>query len=656
MINKSTESIDPAALQMIERAKGESLSTCFSRVDEIEPCPIGIGGGCCKVCFMGPCRLAIRQEGERTGVCGATLDTIAARNLARAIAGGCAAHADHGRDLAFALLAIAEGKAPGLRIKDFKKLRTVAKHMDVEVNDASEREIALRVANTALANFGQQRGELAYISRAPQRRQELWRKLGIVPRGIDREAIELMHRTNMGTDQDPEHILLQALRASLADGWGGSMLATDLSDMLFGTPNPLNAKVNLGVLKEDEVNIVVHGHEPILSEMIVRAVKDKDLLKFTKSKGARGINLVGICCTSNEILMRHGIPPAGNFLHQELAIITGAVDVMVVDVQCVVQALAGLAKHFHTKLITTSPKAKIPGAVHIEFDEQRGLDIAREIVRMAINNFPKRKEVQIPHVSRDLVAGFSHEYVRYMLGGTYRASLRPLNEAIIVERIKGIVGVVGCNNPRVTQDHGHNYVVRELIRHNVLVVQTGCGALANAKCGLLAPDAMESAGPFLKQICKVVGIPPVLHLGSCVDNSRILTIFADMVAEGGLGEDISDLPVAAVVPEWVCEKALAIGSYFAASGCHVIFGVGSPVSASEKVTNLITHNWEEKLGGKLEFEPRYSKIVEKVLARIERKRKSLGISPGTERGLPETEKRRVLIEWQKRLKSLFRPQ
>ncbi|MFZ3062662.1 MAG: anaerobic carbon-monoxide dehydrogenase catalytic subunit [Actinomycetota bacterium] len=553
-------SIDPAALQILEKAQAEHISTCFSRVHEMQACPIGKNGGCCRTCFMGPCRFTSQKNSPKVGICGATTDTVVARNLTRSIAAGCAAHAAHGHDLALTLLAVASETAKDFQIKDKVKLHALAQQLGIQTEGRTEKAIALKVAEAALNCFGQQNGELDFLRRAPEKRHERWRALNITPRGIHQEIVETVHQTSMGVNQDPERILTQALRVSLADGWGGSMLATELSDILFGTPRPRLAKTNLGVLKEDKVNVVVHGHKPTLAEAIVAAVSDRELLKLAQAKGAKGINLVGICCTSNEILMRHGISPAGNFLHQELAILTGAVDAMVVDIQCVLQALSPLTDRFHTKLITTSPQAMIEGATHIEFDEKEASKTAKTIIKMAVENFPNRKEVFVPQITSDLVAGFSHEYIKYMLGGKYRASFRPLNDAIITGCVQGIAAVVGCNNPRVCQDEAHNHIVRELIRSNILVVQTGCGALANAKYGLMTPEALSEAGPFLREVCKAVGIPPVIHLGSCVDNSRILTILTEIVNEGGLGEDLSDLPVAAVVPEWMSEKALSIGA------------------------------------------------------------------------------------------------
>ncbi len=621
--------VDPAAQEMLEVAKAEGISTAFSRAETMKPCPIGQPGLCCRNCFMGPCRFIVKADGTTTvGVCGASAATVVARNFARMVGAGAAAHSDHGRDMAFVLLAASKGEAKGYQIRDEQKLREMARLLGIKTDGKSTNEIGVAVAEKALANFGQQTGEITYAARAPKKRQELWRKLGLIPRGIDREIVENLHRTGMGTDQDPEHLLLHTLRASLTDGWGGSMLGTDITDILFGTPKPLTSSANLGALKAEYVNLVIHGHDPTLSEQITQAVRDPEIVEYARSRGARGINLVGICCTSNEVLMRHGVPSAGNMLHQELAILTGAVEAMIVDVQCIMEALAGVASRYHTKLITTSAKAKIPGATHIEFNDQNGPETARQIVKLAIDNFPNRKadKVHIPSQYRDLVAGFSHEYIRYMQGGTYRASFRPLNDAIMAGRIRGAAGVVGCNNPRVTQDKGITHVIRELIKNDVLVVVTGCGAIAAGKHGFLTPEMMDEAGKGLKEVCEAVGIPPVLHLGSCVDNSRILTVLTEMVNEGGLGDDISDLPAVGICPEWMHEKAVSIASYFVASGAYVLFGVESPVSGSKKVVELMTDGWEKVVGGKLEFETDIEKIVRKSLAHIDAKRKALKLA------------------------------
>jgi anaerobic carbon-monoxide dehydrogenase catalytic subunit len=617
------KSIDPAALEMLQYAEGCGIGTAFTRADEMKPCPIGEAGACCRICSMGPCRLVGKDAEEKTGICGADMPTIAARHFARQVAGGAAAHSDHGRDMALTLVAVAKGEAAGYVVKDEQKLMAVAGFMGIQTAGRSVNEIALEVGEVALAQFGQPYGEIVYTRRATPKRQALWKKLGLTPRAVDREIAEVMHRTHEGVDLEAEHILKSALRCSLADGWGGSMLSTDISDILFGTPSPLAAEVNLGVLKADHVNVVVHGHEPTLSAMMVEAARDPELIAEAQAKGAAGINLAGICCTSNEILMRFGIPPAGNFLHQELAVLTGAVEAMVVDVQCIMQALGPLSQRFHTKLVTTSPKAKIPGAVHVEFDEHRAPETAREIVRMAIENYPNRGPIHIPNYHEPLVAGFSHEYLNYMQGGFHRASFRPLNDAVIAGRVRGLAGVVGCNNARVTQDLAIVELIKNFIAQDVMVVVTGCAATAGAKAGYLSPEILDAAGPGLREVMEAIGIPPVLHLGSCVDNSRILTVLTQVATEGGLGEDIDDLPAVGLCPEWMCEKAIAIGTYFAASGAHVIFGVGSPVRASGVVTGLMTEGWERMVGGDLEFEPDWDRMLARSLELIDAKRAAL---------------------------------
>jgi carbon-monoxide dehydrogenase catalytic subunit len=621
----ATLTADPAVEQMLEIAHEKGIETAFDRAEKVKPCPIGSDGVCCKICAMGPCRLVGKVK---AGICGAIVETVVARNLARQIAAGAAAHSDHGRDMTLALLAVAEGHAPDYRVRDVGKLVEVASFLEIPVEGRETNDIAKDVAEAALAQFGQQRGSLKYLERAPKNRQQIWRELGIAPRGVDREVVETLHRTHIGNDQDAEHILDHALRTALSDGWGGSMLSTDVTDILFGTPVPLSSEVNMGSLEEDEVNIIVHGHEPLLSELILMACQDPEMIEYAKSKGAKGINLTGICCTANETLMRQGVRSAGNFLSQELAIATGAVEAMVVDIQCIMQALVPVAEQYHTKLITTSRKAKITGAVHMEFDEHRALEIAKEIVKVGIDNFPNRgqtEKVYIPNVSAPLVAGFSHEYLRYMQGGYYRGSFRPLNDAIMTGRIRGVAGVVGCNNPRTPHDYTHNYVVQELIKNDVLVVQTGCSAISVAKLGLLGPEALEHAGPGLREVCEAIGIPPVLHLGSCVDNTRILTVAAQMATEGGLGEDIGDLPAVGMAPEWMSEKALSIGTYFVASGVYVIFGTKNPVSGSEEVMRLISEGWESKVGGKLEFILDPEEQVQKALEHIDKKRAELGL-------------------------------
>ncbi len=557
--------IDVASQQMIRRAQDLGVETVFDRAVKMKPCNIGIQGICCKNCAMGPCRLPLPKggiEGEdtRKGLCGATANTIAARNFARMVAAGAAAHSDHGRSVAEVFLSAARKETDDYRIKDPGKLLAIAHtlgvattvEVDGEEVDRDIDEIAVEFGEKAMNEWGKPHGELLNVKRAPKALQEKWKKTGVIPRNIDREIVEIMHRTHMGVDQDYKNLVKQCTRAAIADGWGGSMLATDLQDVLFGTPSPLQSEANIGIMKEDHVNVIVHGHEPVLSEMIVAASQTQEMLDYAKSKGAKGIQLGGICCTANEILQRHGVPPAGNFLQQELVIVTGACDAMVVDIQCIFQNLANVAKCFHTKLITTHPIARMEqdNVIHIEFDEHHAMEDAKRILKIAIDNFQKREtEVVIPPQKATQIAGFGVESIEYHLGGTFRGSYYTLNDNIINGRIRGGAGVVGCNNARSQHNNECITLIKELIKNDVIVLTTGCNAIACATEGLLTPEtAAVYCGPGLAEVCETVGIPPVLHLGSCVDNSRILLALTEMVKAGGLGNDISDLPAAGSAP------------------------------------------------------------------------------------------------------------
>jgi carbon-monoxide dehydrogenase catalytic subunit len=655
-------SMDPAAQELLKKAQAEGIETIFDRAKAMKPCPIGAEGACCRICAQGPCRVPPpkKKEGEtegekkqRMGLCGATAETIVARNFARMVAAGTAAHSDHARGVAKLFIEVANGRTQGYQIKDMAKLRRVARDWDIPITEGegddakprSAEDIAKELGPKVLAEFGKQEGEINYVRRAPKKRQEVWRKLGVVPRGVDIEVVELMHRTHMGVDQEYHNLIKQSTRTALADGWAGSMISTDLQDILFGCPVPVAGEINLGVLKEDHVNVIMHGHEPLLPEMLYVAAQEPELIQYAQSKGAKGIQLAGMCCSANEVLMRHGVPVAGNYLHQELAVITGAVDAMVVDVQCEMQALGNVAKCYHTKLITTDDRAKMEGAtMHIPFDDHHALDVARKIIREAIDNFPNRKApVMIPESHVPTVVGFSYETIQYLLGGSIRGSYYTLNDNIINGRIRGIAGVVGCNNCRTAQDSSHMVLIKELLKNDVIVLSTGCAAMAAGKYGLLSPEsASKFCGPGLAEVCETVGIPPVLHMGACVDNSRILMAATACVKAGGLGTDISDLPAAGAAPEWMSEKAVAIGHYFVASGVYTLFGVTWPTTGSEILTDYLFKGIEEELGGKWDFVADPEEMAKKMIAHIDSKRKALGIDKARERVLYDMAMRREM--------------
>ncbi len=610
------------ALAMIGRAEEEAVATAWTRLAAQEPqcgyCAMGVS---CRNCAMGPCRVDPFGQGPQRGVCGADGDLIVARNLGRSIAAGAASHSDHGRDVLEMFDATARGEKDGRAFADEAKLRRLAAELGVAADSRPPAEVARELATALFEGFGTRRQRLPFVGRAPRQRQALWDRLGITPRGIDREPAEMLHRTHMGVDADPSSLLLHALRTALSDGWGGSMIATELSDVLLGTPSPVRSRANLGTLRVDSVNIALHGHNPLLSDVLLQATRDPHLLELAERLGAAGINLVGLCCTGNELLARRGVPSAGNHLMQELAIMTGALEALVVDYQCVMPSLVDVARCFHTRIISTSDKARLPGAEHVSLEGPQALESAGRIVRRAIEAFAERNpsRVRIPGEPVSMVGGFSVEAILTALGG----SLDPLVGAIADGRIRGVVAIVGCNNPKVPHDEGNVLLARRLVEKDVLVLVTGCAATGLGKAGLLLPEAAAAAGPGLGGLCCSLGLPPALHVGSCADNTRILVLASALANH--LGADLSDLPLAAAAPEWYSEKAIAIGAYAVASGIFTVLGVQPPVAGGRKVVSLLSHGLESIVGARLAVEPHPERAAALIRSHLETKRKGLGL-------------------------------
>ncbi len=651
---KNIKIANETSQKIVDWAGQEGYEIIFDRAQKMKPCPIGLEGACCRMCHIGPCRLVGKNADEEVrGVCGATLDVVVARNFLRMVAGGAAAHTDHARELVKALLATARGETE-FQIRDKGKLLSVAMAMEIDhpvitkfraegrttegdydlmpweiasVTEDQIREIAEKVALTHLAQFGQQEGELVYLKRAPKGTYERWVKHNLRPRGVDREITEALHRSTMGVDQDVESIMDHVLRVGLVDGWGGCLVASDISDILFGTPRPKQIRAGLAVLKKNEVNIIVHGHEPLLAEALVDSYNDPEIIAYAKSKGADGVNLAGMCCTANEILTRNGIPAAGSFLEQELAILTGIVDAMVVDVQCIQPVVAELSKKFHTKVITTSPKAHMSGAIHIEFDEHHAKDVAKRILKLAIDNFSNRtgKGAPIDELeAKAAVVGFSREYFSYMQGGSYRKAFRVLNDAIMAGRIRGTAGIAACHHPRTVGAAIQRYLIEELVRNDFFVVVAGCGGHGGMQMGFTTPEtAYRYSGPGMREVCEAIGMPPVMHIGACVDTARVMMIRTLMATTGGLSPEMAGMPSIAFAPEWWSEKALAIGTFFVASGSTVIFGGESPVGASKKVKDIMENKWQEKVGAAFFFESDPEKMLQKGIEWVDSRREQL---------------------------------
>ncbi|UAL08354.1 MAG: anaerobic carbon-monoxide dehydrogenase catalytic subunit [Candidatus Methanogranum gryphiswaldense] len=611
--------LDKSSQDVLRKTMKEGTDTVWDRYERQQPpCKFCTEGISCQRCSMGPCRL---MGGDRTrGVCGADADTMVSRNLLDTIATGAAAHSDHGREVVETLLRASRGEAPGYGVKDEVKLRKLADEYGIEANMSVEKT-GEALALAMLEEYGTIKGELQMIKRAPEADLELWKKEKILPRSIDREIVEAMHRIHMGVGADYRGFLSQGMRASMADGWGGSMVGTEISDVLFGTPHINRSQVNLGVLKHDQVNISVHGHNPVLSEMIVKVSELPEMTERAKKVGAQGVNLVGLCCTGNELLMRHGIHQAGNHMDQELVITTGALEAMIVDYQCIFPTLSNTAACYHTKLFSTSPKASISGSYYMEITPENAYEQCRKIIITAIDNYPNRVpgRVLIPDKPMDAMVGFSVEAIKDAFGG----SLKPLLDVIISGKIRGCAAIVGCNNPHIKQDYGHVTLARELIKKNILCVETGCSSIACAKAGLMQPESAELAGSGLKEFCTSAGIPPVLHMGSCVDNTRVLNLVAELARLASVR--IDQLPVAGAAPEWYSPKAVAIGSYFVGSGVSVVLGVMPHIAGSAKVVKALTDDLEDSINAKFWVEPNPKNAAALIFDHIETKRKAIGI-------------------------------
>ena len=626
----TVEQMEAATERLLETGRQVGADSWQQRVKNQTPhCKFGEEGICCRICSMGPCRITPKAP---RGICGCDAHGIVARNYLRFTAGGAATHSDHGRSICHTLYAAKEGG--NYTVKDPEKLKKIAGEWDIPVDGKDIYDLAHEVAETALMEYGKPFGTQRFLKRAPEHTQKLWHDAGIEPRAIDREVSTALHMTHMGCSSLPEALIRQSLRCGLSDGWGGSMAGTEFSDVLFGTPKPVDTTANIGVMEKDMVNIVVHGHDPSLSEMVVYYANDPEMIALAKSVGAKGINICGVCCTANEVAMRHGIPMAGNFLTQENVVLTGACEAIVVDVQCIFPALGPLSKCFHTKFITTSNIARMPDSEFIHFSAANAGENAKAIVKMAIENFKNRDQslVNIPKQVSKARVGYSVEAIKKTLDTVANSQLdefgttKPLIECIHSGVLRGAVAMVGCNNPKVRPDSAHIQLMKYLLENDVILIVSGCAAQAAAKAGLMDPEiAKEYCGDGLKRVCELANIPPVLHMGSCVDISRMMVLAADISKDWGI--PISQLPLVGCAPEWMSEKAVSIGNYVVATGIDTFLGVDPYTKGSSEVTALLQgeHGVKDWVEANYTVELDIDKLGQRMLDRIEEKRAALGI-------------------------------
>ena len=625
----TVEQMEEATASLLENGKKVGADSWQQRVKNQTPhCGFGEAGTCCRICSMGPCRITPKAP---RGICGCDVHGIVGRNYLRFTAGGSATHSDHGREICHTLYNTKEGG--NYTVKDPEKLKRIAQEWGIETEGKDIFDLAHEVAETGLMEYGKPFGVQRFLKRAPEHTQKLWHDAEIEPRAIDREVSQSLHMTHMGCSSLPEALIRQALRAGLSDGWGGSMMGTEFSDVLFGTPKPVDTTANIGVMDKDMVNIIVHGHDPSLSEMVVFYANDPEMIALAKSVGAKGINIAGVCCTSNEVAMRHGIPMAGNFLNQENVVLTGACEAIVVDVQCIFPALGPLSKCFHTKFITTSPIAQMPDSEFIRFSSESAGENAKKIVRTAIENFKNRDPelVNIPQLKTKATVGYSVEAIKSCLDGVTNSHVdvtgttKPLVDVVKSGVLRGAVAMVGCNNPKVRPDTAHIELMKKLIKNDIILIVSGCSAQAAAKAGLMDKAAKELCGEGLKRVCELVDIPPVLHMGSCVDISRMMILASDIAKDWGI--NISQVPVVGCAPEWMSEKAVSIGNYVVATGIDTFLGVDPYTKGSSEVTALLQgeHGIKDWVEANFTVETDIEKLGDKMIEAIEAKRSALGI-------------------------------
>lgn len=624
----TVEQMEADTAKLKEMACASCADTWEDRLEQRgTPCKFGNEGICCRICSMGPCRITPKAP---RGICGADAHAIAGRNYLRMAAGGCAAHSDHGREICHTLY---HTKAEGpYTIKDEAKLINLAKEWDIETEGRDIYDIAHEVALCGLNEYGKPFGTQRFLSRATEERQQLWEDLEIAPRAVDREIATAMHMTHMGCTSDAEALVHQSLRTGMADGWGGSMMGTEFTDILFGTPVERETEANLGVIERDMVNIIVHGHDPAMSEMIVLVSEDKEMQELARSVGAKGINIAGLCCTANEVTMRHGVRMAGNFLQQENTILTGAVELMVVDVQCIFPAVSQLSDCFHTQFVTTSEIARIPGATHIRFEAENAYEQAKEIMTNAINNFKNRdeKKIFIPEAKEGACVGYSCETILSKLDGVTNSQLdeldtyKPLIDCVTSGVLRGAVAIVGCNNPKVRPDYSHIEIIKQLIANDIIVVASGCSAQAAAKAGLLSKEAKNLCGEGLRRVCELADIPPVLHMGSCVDISRMMLLANGIARDWGV--KTSEIPVVGCAPEWMSEKAVSIANYVVSTGIDTYLGIEPQVNGSDQMMELITEGTRKLTGAGYIINTDPDELVQSMIDGIEAKRAGLGMA------------------------------
>lgn len=613
---------DPAVREMILRQNQLGFDTTFDRFDKQQPqCGFGMAGICCKICNMGPCKITSKSP---KGVCGADADLIVARNLLRSAAAGVAQHGMHGREVILSLKWAAEGKLD-LPILGQQKIKDTAKAFGIKTERRSIKKIASELADVLLDDMSRTvPGDYKIIEAlGSEERKKVWKELDILPISAYHEVFESYHKTGVGTDGDWKSIMQQFLRCGLAFTYSGVVSTSIATDGLFGVGDRVTSKVNIGALKKGYVNIAVHGHLPTLVSEIVRVGQEEKFINLAKEAGAKGIRFYGICCSGLSAMYRYaGVIPLSNAVSAELVLGTGALDLWIADVQDVFPSIMEVAKCFRTTVITTSESARLPGAERFEYDhhhsnigETRAL--AEKIVLRGIESFKDRQgiPVYIPPYEVDAEVGFSPEYVHKHYG-----SMKPLYEAVKEGKILGIVNMVGCNNPKVVYEKCVIDVANALLRNNILILTNGCASFPLMKMGYCNVSGQEHAGESLNEF--LGDLPPVWHVGECIDNTKSSGIFAGVAGEAG--KPLYEMPFAFTSPEWSNEKGIDAALGFRLMGINSYHCVEAQIHGSKNVIEFLKEGTKDLLGSVMVVNPNPDALGEKIVADIIEKRKALG--------------------------------
>jgi carbon-monoxide dehydrogenase catalytic subunit len=614
------------SMSMYQVTRQDSMETIYERFAKQQPqCAFGTLGVCCTLCTDGPCQ--ITRKASR-GVCGATADLIVTRNLLLKCAQGVAANVYHARNVARTLKAVGEGKADYV-IRDEAKLRYLAGKVGIDATlptNEVARELGTFYINQINSN---DYDELALVHAfAPQKRLEVWKNLGIIPGGPNSEVATGLSKVMTNVNNDVVDLLLHCLRLGIANEYAGLMGITSLQEVLTGTASPNEGPVDIGILDPHAVNVLMHGHQPLLAVKVLELARDPQIQEQARRAGAiNGLKVYGALCEGQQLFSIAAqykdvfFGQIGNWIQQELILATGAVDVMAFDYNCVMPTISEeFAPKYHTKLVSTDKVIRQAGVERLEFEPDKAAEIAATILRYGIEAFGKRGAVNIPPLKHKAVAGFTTESVVNALGG----SVQPLVDAIVSGQVRGVVAVVGCTTVREFHSGKHiTTLAQELIKRNILVIGAGCCSSAMQNAGLMSSDAVQLAGSGLASVCSALGTPPCLSYGSCTDIGKIIDT-AVAIAEN-LGVDVSDLPVVASAPEYMEQKAVADAFTAVAFGLALHLSPAPPILGSPLVTRILTQDVEALVGGRVFVALDPVEAADAIEAHIVKKRQALGL-------------------------------